>query len=48
MNEMCYIFYSYKGGINMLNKKTRKILVWIMLFLMIASFVAGIAIYAIA
>jgi len=32
----------------MMNKKTRKILVWVMLFLMIASFVAGIAVYAIS
>jgi len=31
-----------------MNKKTRKILVWIMLFLMIASFVASIAVYALA
>lgn len=31
-----------------MNKKTRKILVWIMLFLMVASFVAGIAVYALA
>ena len=29
-----------------MNKKTKKILVWIMLFLMIASFVAGILVYA--
>ena len=29
-----------------MNKKTRKILVWIMLFLMIASFVAMIAGFA--
>ncbi|MBE6156887.1 MAG: DUF4044 domain-containing protein [Firmicutes bacterium] len=31
-----------------MNKKTRKILVWVMLFLMIASFIAGIAAYAIS
>jgi len=31
-----------------MNKKTRKILVWVMLFLMIASFIAGIAVYAIS
>jgi len=31
-----------------MNKKTRKILVWVMLFLMIASFVASIAIYAVS
>ena len=31
-----------------MNKKTRKILVWVMLALMIASFVAGIAVYAIS
>lgn len=28
-----------------MNKKTKKILVWLMLFLMVASFVAGIAVY---
>ena len=31
-----------------MNKKTRKFLVWVMLFLMIASFVASIAVYAIS
>ena len=29
-----------------MNKKVKKILVWIMLFLMVASFVAGILVYA--
>ena len=28
-----------------MNKKTRKILVWLMLFLMVASAVAGIIVY---
>ncbi len=31
-----------------MNKKTRKILVWVMLILMVASVAASIAIYAIA
>lgn len=31
-----------------MNKKTKKILVWVMLFLMVASFVAGIAVYALS
>lgn len=31
-----------------MNKKTRKILVWAMLFIMIASVVASIAVYALA
>jgi len=31
-----------------MKKKTQKFLVWIMLFLMIASFVASIAVYALA
>ena len=31
-----------------MNKKTKKIIVWVMLFLMVASFVAGIAIYALS
>lgn len=31
-----------------MNKKTRKILVWVMLILMIASFVASIAVYALS
>jgi len=43
---MIYFIY-IEGGIFM-NKKTRKILVWVMLFLMIASFVASIAVYALA
>lgn len=43
---MCYIFYN-EGGMNM-NKKTRKILVWVMLFLMIASFLAGVIAYFLA
>ncbi len=30
-----------------MNKKTRKIVAWIMLFLMVASFVAGVVIYLI-
>lgn len=41
------LFYDIfiKGDINM-NKKTKKIVVWIMVFLMVASFVATIAAYA--
>jgi UPF0716 family protein affecting phage T7 exclusion len=31
-----------------MNKKAKKIVVWIMLILMIASFVAGLAIYALS
>ena len=31
-----------------MNKKTRKFIVWIMIFLMVASFVAGIAAYALS
>lgn len=31
-----------------MKKKTKQILVWVMLFLMIASFVASIAVYALA
>jgi len=31
-----------------MNKKTRKFLVWVMLFLMVASFAAGILVYALA
>ena len=31
-----------------MNKKTRKVLVWVMLILMVASVAASIAIYAIA
>jgi len=41
------IFICIKGGIKM-NKKARKIMVWIMFFLMVASFVAGIAVYALS
>ncbi|MBE5806340.1 MAG: DUF4044 domain-containing protein [Clostridiales bacterium] len=44
---MLYSLYILKVGFFM-NKKTRKILVWVMLFLMIASFIAGIAVYAIS
>ncbi len=28
-----------------MNKKTRKIVIWVMLFLMIASFVSGVVVY---
>lgn len=42
------LFFIVEGGIYMLNKKTRKFLVWIMLLLMVASFVAGILVYFIA
>ena len=31
-----------------MNKKVKKVIVWVMLFLMVASFVAGIAIYALS
>lgn len=31
-----------------MNKKTKKVLVWVMLFLMIASFAATIAVYALS
>lgn len=31
-----------------MKKKTKKVLVWVMLFLMIASFVASIAVYALS
>jgi len=44
---MIYFLYKLKVGFFM-NKKTRKILVWVMLFLMVASFVASIAVYALA
>ncbi len=28
-----------------MNKKTRRLVVWVMLFLMIASFIAGVIVY---
>ncbi len=35
------------GNEEIMNKKTRRIIVWVMLFLMLASFIAGVIIYLI-